>query len=352
MPKGTRTVASSERTARSGAGPSVELVPKVGVPRWLLLFHQIPPSPAYLRVKIGRRLSRIGALTLKNTVYVLPFTEGALEDFQWVRREVTESGGDATLVEARFVDGLTDAEVERRFQDARDEDYAALAKEARALVKATLRALPPEEPGRAKLEAEIGRLERRLEEIAALDFFHAPGREAVTGLLSALRSRLTGPDPKPASDRPKDALAACQGKVWVTRVGIHVDRIASAWLVRRFVDAEAEFKFVAPRGYRPSPNELRFDMFEAEFTHEGDLCTFEVIRQRLALNQSGLSEIAEIIHDIDIKEEKFGRPETAGVAAMIAGLCLAHHSDNHRLERGFAFFDELRAFFARKKRSG
>lgn len=319
-------------------------------PRWLLLFHQIPPTPAYLRVKIGRRLNRIGALTLKNTVYVLPCNDGTLEDLQWVRREVTENGGDATLVEARFVDGLTDAEVERRFQDARDQDYAALTEDARALAEATPRALLPEAAGRARFEAEIARLEQRLEEITALDFFHAPGRETALGVIAALHSRLVAPEPKPASGRA-DPLAACRGKVWVTRVGVHVDRIASAWLVRRFVDTGAEFKFVPPRGYRPAPNELRFDMFDAEFTHEGDACTFEVLVQRLALEQPGLAEIAEIIHDIDIKDAKFGRPETAGVAALIAGLCLTCDSDAERLTRGFALFDGLRAYFARKKRT-
>src|SRR5262245_48046701 len=86
--------------------------------RWLLLFHQIPPTPAYLRVKIGRRLARVGAVALKNSVYVLPRSEGALEDFHWVLREIVESGGDATLCEARFVEGLSDGEVERRFQEA------------------------------------------------------------------------------------------------------------------------------------------------------------------------------------------------------------------------------------------
>jgi hypothetical protein len=136
----------------------------------------------------------------------------------------------------------------------------------------------------------------------------------------------------------------------VTRVGIHVDRIASAWLVRRFVNPKAEFKFVSPRGYRPGKNDVRFDMFEAEFTHEGDLCTFEVLLQRFSLKEPGLVSIGEVIHDIDIKDSKFERPETAGVAAVIAGLCIASSTDEERLTQGFAMFDQLQAYFSRRKR--
>jgi hypothetical protein len=334
-------------TAVAGAEPRLG----TGTARWLLLFHQIPPTPSYLRAKVGRRLARIGALTLKNTVYVLPATESTFEDLQWVRREVTAGGGDATLVEARFVDGLSDADVERRFQDARDEDYALLTQEVRAVAGATPRRVLPEDDRRTKLEGDVARFEARLEQITALDFFHAPGREAAAAVVKELRSRLANAKPKTEPRAPGDLLASCRGKVWVTRVGIHVDRIASAWLVRRFVDSAAEFKFVAPRGYRPEPDELRFDMFEAEFTHEGDLCTFEVLLGRLRIDEPGLPEIAEIIHDIDVKDDKFARQETAGVAAMIGGLCIAHHSDDERLERGFALFDELRAFFARKRKA-
>jgi hypothetical protein len=321
--------------------------------RWLLLFHQIPPAPAYLRVKVGRRLARIGALTLKNTVYVLPYSDGTLEDFQWVLREVVASGGDATLVEARFVEGLDDGEVERRFQEQRDEDYSALADDVRAVLEGTPRVVHLEDSGRTRLEADIARFERRLEELATVDFFHAPGRDAPVGLLSELRSRLKAATKtkKPGTDEASaDPLAAVQGKMWVTRAGVHVDRIASAWLVRRFVDPQAPFKFVPAKGYRPGPEDIRFDMFDAEFTHEGELCTFEVLLRRLRIDEPGLRELAEIIHDIDLKDARYERAETAGVAAHIGGLCMTERSDEQRLEQGFVLFDQLRAFFARKRK--
>jgi hypothetical protein len=140
-----------------------------------------------------------------------------------------------------------------------------------------------------------------------------------------------------------------RGRVWVTRAGIHVDRIASAWLIRRFIDPEARFKFVPAKGYVPQPNELRVDMFQAEFSREGDSCTFEVLCQRMALKEPGLRALADVIHDIDLKDAKFSRPETDGVSAQIAGIALLYRDDDARLARGSELCDQLLAYYARKK---
>ena len=93
----------------------------------MLLIHQIPPTPAYLRVKVGRHLARIGAVAIKNSVYALPRSDDAQEDLQWVLREVEKGGGDASIVEARFVDGLSDEQVVGLFQSAREADYREVA---------------------------------------------------------------------------------------------------------------------------------------------------------------------------------------------------------------------------------
>ncbi len=317
--------------------------------RWLLLVHQIPPSPAYLRVKIRRRLQRIGALPIKNTVYVLPRSDSTLEDFQWVLREIRANGGEATLCEAKLVDGLSDVDVELRFQELREPDYRELASEARELARKYRRKLTAE--SNAALQVEVRKLEERLEAVTAIDFFGALGRETVLGVLGDLRLKLQGSGSNAAAAQQSSALEQYQGRVWVTRSGVHVDRIASAWLVSRFIDPKPSFKFVAPRGYVPEAGELRFDMFEAEFTHEGDSCTFEVLQQRLGVRAPGLQAIGEIVHDIDIKDGKFARPETAGVAAAIAGIALCSRSDEERLARGNALFDELCAYFARKRKT-
>jgi len=316
--------------------------------RWLLLIHQIPPRPNYLRVKVGRRLARVGAVALKNTVYVLPRTDAAQEDFQWIRRELVASGGDATIFDAQLVDGLGDSEVESLFRDARDADYRGVIEEARAVARrfGGSKALGSER--KRALEAEVVRLERRLQETAAIDFCGASSRETATGLVSGLRARATPLSPRARSGMTP--VADLPGRTWVTRTGIAVDRIASAWLVRRFVDPDAQFKFVPAKGYVPAPGELRFDMFDAEFTHVGDACTFEVLRQHLGLSSPGLEAVAEIVHDIDLKDGKFARPEVAGVTAAVTGLTLANPEDSERLARGTELFDALLAHFARRAR--
>jgi hypothetical protein len=314
--------------------------------RWLLFIHQIPPEPAYLRVKVGRRLARLGAVALKNSVYVLPRSESAVEDFQWVRRELVEGGGEATVVDAQFVDGVSDAEIETLFRDARDGEYRDIAGELRGITKRVSAKLT--EPKRAEIAAELARHERRLEEIATIDFFGASGREVASGLLSEIRRRIQA-DKAPAAKGGAVSLEQYRKRTWVTRAGIHVDRIASAWLIQRFIDAEARFKFVSPQGYEPAKREIRFDMAQAEFSHEGDACTFEVLCERMRLREPGLRAIAEIVHDIDLKDGKYARPETDGVAAMIAGLALAQRDDEDRLEHGGRLFDHLLVYFAKKR---
>jgi hypothetical protein len=313
--------------------------------RWLLLIHQLPKDPAYARVKIGRRLARVGAVALKNSVYVLPRTDATIEDFQWVRREVLEGGGEATVLEAELVDGVSDDELEAKFREASDAAYGAIVAEARILATPLRRRRALADDERTALLDDVQRLERRLQELKTTDFFGASGREAASKLLIELRAK-TKP-PKADGGSPSERAAFMSGRTWVTRTGIHVDRIASAWLIRRFIDAEATFKFVAPRGYVPEKGELRFDMFDAEYSHEGDRCTFETLLARFALAAPGLRAISEVVHDIDLKEAKFGRAETPGVAAAIAGLCRSQRNDDERLDRGSVIFESLLAFYAK-----
>ena len=135
----------------------------------------------------------------------------------------------------------------------------------------------------------------------------------------------------------------------MTRKGIHIDRIACTWLIRRFVDPAASFKFVLARGYTPAARELRFDMFDAEFTHDGDLCSFEVMLRDFALDDPALHAVAEVVHDVDLKETKFDREETRGIEHMIAGLAWAQADDERRAEQGGVMFDALYSYFARRK---
>lgn len=318
--------------------------------RWLLLIHQVPPKPNYFRVKVWRRLQRLGAVAIKNSVYVLPRTEQTYEDFEWVMREIIEEGGEASICEARFVEGLSDEQIEALFHAARDADYAQLAEDVRKLFDSLPAGKDVTDVRRREVEAALARHGRRFAEVTAIDFLGAPGREAVDGLLAGIEQRLrakAGGAVK-ATDARGDRTSV-RGRTWVTRTGIHIDRMASAWLIRRFIDPAATFKFVPGKGYRPERSELRFDMFEAEYTHEGDHCTFEVLVKRFHLEERALRPIAEIVHDIDLKDAKFERPEAAGIDRLVAGIAMAHKDDGARLERGAAVFDDLHEYFKRKR---
>src|SRR6266511_145422 len=294
---------------------------------WLLLIHQLPAKPAYLRVKIWRRLQGIGAIAVKNAVHVLPMNEETQEDFEWLLREIEEGGGEAFVCEARLIDGLSDQEIRALFDKARDADYAQVVKDARALAKS----LRPnaKTSALADVRAQVARLRKRLAEIVAIDFFGAIGRETAEEMIRTLEARLNedadvrGKDTAPSAARPPETL---RNRTWVTRQDVYVDRIASAWLIRRFIDPQARFKFVSGKGYRP---------------HEGEKCTFEVLLERCALKDPALRAIAEIIHDIDLKDSKFGRPEVAGIRTLIEGISVATKDDPVRIARGSEVFNDL-----------
>jgi hypothetical protein len=254
-------------------------------------------------------------------------------------------GGDASVCEARFVDGLSDEQIEAMFHAARDVEYTAIAESARELANETRKA---DVARKLAIGSEAERLRRRLAENVDLDFLGAPGREASEAALAILHERLhheSRPEVQVALRAP-DYL----GRTWITRKGIHVDRMASAWLIRRFIDADALFKYVSPKGYNPEPGELRFDMFEAEFTHEGDACTFEVLLARFALTSDrGLAHLAEIVHELDVNDGKFEREDAVGLGHLIAGIALAHRDDAERLDRAMSVFDDLYQFFRRRR---
>jgi hypothetical protein len=318
--------------------------------KWLLLIHQLPTKPAYGRVKIWRRLQGLGAVAIKNTVYALPASEQSHEDFEWLLKEIIEAEGEAMICEAHLIDGLSDSEVRELFNAARKTEYSEIAKDARTL-SATLKAAAKTEPT-SNFKVPVSRLRARYLQITTVDFFGASGRDTADGLIKVLEKSLEGPSAAPVQKEPlpKFGPQDLKGRVWVTRQGVHIDRIACAWLIRRFIDSEAAFKFVRAKGYEPAAEELRFDMFDAEFSHEGERCSFEVLLGHSGLREPALQAIAEIVHDIDLKDEKFSRDEAAGVKTLINGICMDTHVDEERLARGAVLFDDLFAVF-RKTRS-
>jgi hypothetical protein len=258
-----------------------------------------------------------------------------------------DGGGEGLICEARLIGGLSDKEVQAVFNKARDADYDALAKEARCLGE--LLGGDASSTGQPEARAKLVRLKADASRIVAIDFFGANGRETLEGLLATLDDLMQENGPMTAIQESasigREGGRAPTGRVWVTRAGVHVDRIASAWLIRRFIDPEARFKFVPAKGYMPETGELRFDIFEAEFTHEGDRCTFEVLLARARLADPALAAIGEIVHDIDLKDSKFGRAEASGIAHLIEGLSAANQDDQARIERGAAMLDDLYGYF-------
>jgi len=282
--------------------------------RWLLLIHQLPPKPDYFRVKIWRRLQGLGAVAIKNSVYALPFSAQTSEDFQWLRKEITAGGGEASVCRATFVDGLADPQIEALFRTARDVEYAEVTSAAEQ-VEST---------------AEIARLERRLRDITALDHFEATGRKGAEAAMAKLKTQSNS---RSKRERPRTR----RGATWITRPDVHVDRIASAWLIKRFIDPKARFAFGEAR-----EGAVSFDMFEGDYTHEGDRCTFETLLQRFGLEQDGaLRAIADMVHDVDVKDGKFGRDETPGFERLIAGIVKRHARDEARIERGAELLNDL-----------
>ncbi|MBI5578378.1 MAG: chromate resistance protein [Deltaproteobacteria bacterium] len=315
--------------------------------RWIILAHHIPPKPGYLRTKISKRLAALGAIGLKNALYVLPDSEDTRESFSWLVKEIEDGGGRAFLSAGIFFLGITGEQVKALFIAARNTEYEQLVQSARAYLEQLSSTAKRPETLRNDAFEYVNELRKRYDEIRGKDFFGAPGRDSAEGVLSAIERRLHQQS-KNISDAlqqgPKN-IEDYRGKTWVTRKRIHIDRIASAWLVLRYFDDQARFKFVSSKDYKPKNDEVRFDMFQAEFTHEGDRCTFEVILGRLSLDDPALTAIAEVIHDLDMKDAKYGRPEAHGVLALLSGITLRYEADEERISRGMQLLDDLYRYF-------
>lgn len=300
-------------------------------------------------------------------MYVLPATnltsregvapaDGAHHDFQWLAKEIVQEGGEATVCRASLVDGLTNAQVEALFQRARETDYRQLADEARAALKRPGKMSKAElERTRLGMEAELTRLRKRFAEVKDIDFFEAPGRQAVEAGLAALDQAITvrGPERPTPPGEAQVRLADFQKRVWVTRANVHVDRIASAWLIKRFIDSEATFRFAvsndAVKSKLGSRREVTFDVTDGDFTHVGDRCSFETLVHRFSLRDPGIEAIAEVVHDLDVKDGKFGRVEAEGIGALLAGTTLLHPEDTERVAAGTLALDALYAHFRRRR---
>ena len=309
-------------------------------PHWLLMVHQLPSQPSHIRVRTWRRLREIGAVSIKQAVYVLPESAGARDGFDRLRGEITEAGGHASVFSAASVDAWSDAALIEAFRQSRARDYRAVAAE----LEHVLRRLRRRRPSRGSVYGAPRQLERfrqRLRDAERLDFFAAPGRDRVVALLEQFTAVVCPADAALArGESASRRTEEYRGRLWVTRIRPGVDRMASAWLIRRFIDPAARFGFVIDRRGVPQ-GAVPFDMSGVELSHEGPHCTFETLCERFGIRDAAVGRIAAIVHDLDLKDDRFGAPEAPTIGGVIQGLQLANASDETLLAHGMALFEAL-----------
>jgi hypothetical protein len=304
---------------------------------WLVLMVSLPPHPSSLRVRVWRKLRALGAVPLRKSVYLLPPTPDNFERFQWLSQEVQKDGGEATFLSVENVENMKRAEVVRLFQQVRDQDYRVLVERYRTVARGLDRRTRPHST--ARRSEELARLARELDRIREIDFFDAPGYHEAKRLQETIEMRLhPGQGGSEAADLPMESL---KGRRWVTRARPHVDRIGSAWLIKRFIDPDAQFVFAPSKEF--PPDAIPFDAAGVEFGHQGEDCTFETLVKRLGQRDRRLTHLAEIIHEVDLKDQKFPRDEARGVDLAIRGLLATFKDDQEVLTHGMILFDGLYA---------
>jgi hypothetical protein len=343
MVKGIQPASAPKRTVTAAPG---------NARRWLLFVHQLPTQPSNLRVTTWRRLQQIGAVSLKQAVYVLPDTPDAREDFEWLRTEVKAAGGDASVFAADNVDTWSDDALVEEFRRDRQESYDQLARD----VEQTLQRAASARRSRGTRAPAVRRLvdifRERVVALERIDFFGSAGRDRVLTLIRQLDERGSGASRPTASSGSagSERTAGFHGRLWCTRPRPGVDRMSSAWLIRRFIDPQARFVFAADRQSVPE-RAVPFDMFGVEFSHQGDGCTFETMCSAFDLTEPSLARIAAIVHDLDLKDGRYGAPECGTVGAMIEGLRLAFEDDDALLAQGMTLFESLYRSFEQADRA-
>jgi|ERR1051326_612538 hypothetical protein len=288
---------------------------------WLLLAFNLPSRHASARVEIWRKLRKFGALPLRTSGYLLPNSPENQERFEWLAAIIRKYKGEATIAQVSSFDGLPHEQLAQMFLAARNKDYQQLIN--------ALKRKPTPNP------RQLSGLRRRLQEIAVIDFFQSPLRVRLESMMSAAEK---GPGKSSiAKNRPKREFL---NRTWITRPRPGIDRVSSAWLIQRFIDPNARFIFGADP--QQVSNAIPFDMFGADgFGHRGDDCTFETLCKEFSIRESKVRSIAQIIHDADLGDEKFGRSEGAGLDRVLNGWARQQISDQELLRRGIELIEGL-----------
>lgn len=315
--------------------------------RWLVFSYSLPTkAQSSPRVTLWRRLRRVGAISAKTGIHLLPHRDDCVEAFQWLAQEVKQAQGEALILYVDQVDGLSDPEIVELFRAARQVEYEKITAEA-ATLAATLeqrqknRAAAGDDP-LEEVRGAIAKLRKRHNDSLRIDFFDCP---AATGAAAALMQLEQAVSPLDTPEALSTAtLAEYYSRRWVTRPRPFIDRLACAWFIRRFINAEAPIRYST----KPEPDEVAFDMPEAEFGHQGNRCSFEVMVQRFGLEKPGVGAIAEIVHELDLHDGQYTHPEADGLDTIVRGWLLMGLSDQELEAQGLALFDGLYANVAER----
>jgi hypothetical protein len=292
---------------------------------WLLLTFTLPTKRASQRVEVWRKLQRYGAVPLGNSGYLLPNNPSNRERFEWLAQMIRKHAGDASVVSVHSIDNLSTPQLVARFAEARGREYQELIRDVQKLSSA---AFQKRGPGR------ISRLRERFREIVEIDFFGNPLQKRVEELLARADASPAVTE-KPPKTNPKDYM----GRLWVTRRRPGIDRSASAWLIRKYIDKKARFTF-AQEGDVPR-DAVPFDMFQGGFGHRGEDCTFETLRKEFRVHDARVASIGEMVHDADLNDGKFGRKEAFGVDEVLKGWARRGMPDKELLQQGIEMIEGL-----------
>jgi len=302
----------------------------------LLLLVGLPPSPSSLRVRVWRRLRSLGAVPLKRSAYLLPDTPERYEDFQWLAQEIQREGGDATLIRVQQIENMSPDQVRRLFHEPRDHDYRQLA----ARYRKVLQRLDRKSAARtAQAQEEVARLTKEHQRIRDIDFLDAPGGAEVRRLEEVIAMRSRSPEKVRREEAPTLDLSKLRGRRWVTRPRPHIDRIASAWLIKRFIDPQAQFVFAPPAEF--PKDAIPFDAPGVELSHQGEDCTFETLVKRARLRDRRLTRLAELVHEADLRDGKYPHEEARGIDVAVRALLAASPDDQQVLANGMTLFEGL-----------
>jgi hypothetical protein len=327
------------KRASSQVLPKATAMPSRASDSWLFLLFNLPAKQSSDRVKFWRGLKKFGTIQLKNSTYVLPDDPVHHERFQWIAKEIVDAGGEATLVRVKDIEGMPYSAVVALFNDARSRDYDELVEPLNLLIKDTK--TRNESPG--SFANQLQKLRQRFQEIRDIDYFESSRGEDLHRMIQKAESLGSPRNRHETKNRLR--IEDYRSKLWITRPRPEIDRVGSAWLIRKFIDSDA--KFVFANSPSETPEAIPYDMFEVEFSHHGDCCTFETLIERFGIRDRAVRRLAELIHDADLEDDKFHRLEGFGIEQIFKGLAKQGLTDHDILSKGFECFDALYAQFKR-----